>query len=180
MKANLLWRVAPLLALLFTSCLYGVFYRAPRQVAFNEAAFAGYGGQGTASVTGQVICTYEGQDYPAQGNPVTLLPVTAYTREMIDRELGDGVTLVRSDPGLKKYIRITRTDDQGHFAFRQVPAGEYFVAGEATWTPPGADDFVGQWACAQVTVHKGQTLNLRVTHNPIHPNGVVNHIFTVE
>jgi hypothetical protein len=79
-------------------------------------------------VTGQLICSYEGEDHPGQGTPVTLLPVTAYTKEMIDRELGDGVTLVPSDPRLKKYLRIVNTDDQGHFAFRGVPAGEYFVA----------------------------------------------------
>ena len=180
MKAHGFWRASPLLALFLTSCLYNVFYRAPRQVAFNEAAFAAYGGPGTASVTGQLICTYQGEDYPGQGTPVTLLPVTAYTKEMIDRELGDGVTLVASDPRLKKYLRITRTDDQGHFAFRQVPAGEYFIAGEATWTPPGGGDFVGQWACEQVTVHKGQMLNLRVTHDPMHPGGMMNHLFSVE
>jgi len=172
--------VAPLLALFLTSCLYNVFYRAPPQVAFNEAALAGYAAAGTASVTGQLICTYEGEDHPGQGNPVTLLPVTAYTKEMIDRELGDGVTLVPSDPRLKKYLRFTRTDDQGNFAFRQVPAGEYFIAGEATSMPPGGGDFVGQWACEQVTIHKGQKLNIRVTHDPMHPNGMMNHLFTVQ
>jgi hypothetical protein len=132
MKAYPPWRVAPLLPLFFASCVFTAFYRAPHQVAFNEADFASYAGSGTASVTGQLICSYEREDHPGQGSPVTLLPVTAYTKEMIDRELGDGLTLGPSDPRLKKYVRITRTDDQGHFAFREVPPGEYFVAGEAT------------------------------------------------
>jgi hypothetical protein len=90
MKAHPLWRLASLLPLLLGSCAFTAFYRAPRQAAFNEADFSTYAGPGTASVTGQLICSYEGQDHPGQGTPVTLLPVTAYTKEMIDRELAMG------------------------------------------------------------------------------------------
>jgi hypothetical protein len=180
LKAHPLWPLAALLPLFITSCVSTVFYRAPRQVAFNEADFATYAGSGRASVTGQLICSSAGEDHPGQGSPVTLLPVTVYTKEMIDRELGDGVTLVPSDPRLKKYVRITRTDDQGHFAFPDVPAGEYFVAGEATWDPPGGGDFLAQWACERITVHQGQKVNIQVTHNPQHGNSPINDIFTVE
>jgi hypothetical protein len=180
MKAHSLRRVAPLLPLVLASCVYTAFYRAPRQVAFNEAEFTTYAGPRTASVTGQLICSYEGEDHPGQGAPVTLLPVTTYTKEMIDRELGDGLTLAPSDPRLKKYVRITKTDDQGHFAFHDVPAGQYFVAGEATWDRPGGGDYLSQWACERITLHKGQALNLRVTHDPQHGNSPINNIFTVE
>ncbi|MBV8968695.1 MAG: hypothetical protein JO331_06475 [Verrucomicrobia bacterium] len=137
-------------------------------MAFNEADFATYTGPGTASVSGELICSHEGQNHPGQDSPVALLPVTAYTKEMIDRELGDGVTLVSYDPRLKKYVRITNTDDQGHFAFRDVPAGEYFVAGEAGRSPGGGGDDLHQWACERITVHKGQMVYLRATHNPQH------------
>src|ERR1700739_4349339 len=156
MKAHSLRRVASLLPLVLASCVYTAFYRAPRQVAFNEAEFTIYAGPRTASVTGQLICSYEGEDHPGQGAPVPLLPVTTYTKEMIDRELGDGLTLAPSDPRLKKYVRITKTDDQGHFAFRDVPAGQYFVAGEATWDRPGGGAYLSQWACERITLHKGQ------------------------
>jgi hypothetical protein len=180
MKAHPLWRMTPLLPLFLASCVFTAFYRTPRQVAFNEADLAIYAGSGTACVTGHLICTYEGEDHPGQRTPVTLLPVTSYTKEMIDRELGDGVTLVPSDPRLKKYVRITKTDDQGHFAFRDIPAGEYFVAGEATWEPAGGGDYLGQWACERITVHRGQMVNIRVTHNPQQGNSPINNIFTVE
>jgi hypothetical protein len=177
-KAHPLRRAAPVLALFFASCAFAGFNAVPRQVAFNEADFATYGGQGTASVTGQLICSYEGKNHPGQGTPVTLLPVTAYTKEMIDRELGDGVTLMPSDSRLKKYIRITNADHQGNFAFRHVPAGEYFVAGEAGWDK--ADYELHQWACERVTVHNGQMVNIRVTHNPQHGNSPINNIWTVQ
>ena len=102
MKPQPQWSAATLLPLFLASCVLTVFYRAPHQVTFNEADFATSTGPGTASVSGQLICSHEGQDHPGQDTPVTLLPVTAYTKEMIDRELGDGVTLVSSDPRLKK------------------------------------------------------------------------------
>jgi hypothetical protein len=178
MKAHPLRRVAPLLALFLASCVFAGLIGVPRRATFNEDDFASYAGPGTASVTGQLICSYEGEDHPGQGTPVTLLPVTAYTKEMIDRELGDGVTLTRSDSRLKKYIRITNADHQGNFAFRQVPAGEYFVAGEAGWDKANYE--LHQWACERVTVHKGQLLNIRVAHNPQHGNSPVNNIWTVE
>jgi hypothetical protein len=174
MKAHPSRRVATLLALFFASCISGGFNAVPRRVVFNEADFATYGGPRTASVTGQLIRSYEGEDHPGQGTPVTLLPVTAYTKEMIDRELGDGVTLMLSDSRLKKYIRISNADHQGNFAFRHVPAGEYFVAGEAGWDK--ADYELHQWACELVTVHKGQMVNIRVARNPQHGNSPVNNI----
>ena len=178
MKAHPLWRVASLLALFLVSCVFADFTGVTRQVAFNEADFATYAGPGTASVTGQLICSYEGKDHPGQGTPVTLLPVTAYTKEMIERELGDGVTLTPSDSRLKKYIRITNADHQGNFAFRHVPAGDYFVAGEAGWDK--ADYELHQWACERVTVYKGQVIKIRVAHNPQHGNSPVNNIWTVQ
>lgn len=178
MKAHPLRRVALLLALFLASCAFAGFNAVPRQVAFNEADFATYGGPGTASVTGQLICSYEGKNHPGQGTPVTLLPVTAYTKEMIDRELGDGVTLMPSDSRLKKYIRITNADHQGNFAFRHVSRWEYFVAGEAGWDK--ADYELHQWACERVTVHNGQMVNIRVTHNPQHGDSPINNIWTVQ
>jgi hypothetical protein len=53
MKAHPLWRVDPLLLLVLASWVYTAFYRARRQMAFNEADFATYAGPGTASVTDQ-------------------------------------------------------------------------------------------------------------------------------
>ena len=126
-----------------------------------------------------MICTYQNEAHPGQGTPVTLLPVTTYTQEMVDRELGDGVTLTSSDSRLKKYLRITTADHQGNFSFQRLPAGEYFVAGEAAWTYT-ADNDEYQWACERVTVKKGQTVQIKVTHNPQHGNSPVNNIWTLE
>jgi hypothetical protein len=161
-----------------TSCIAMVFARLPHKVPFDEAEFAPYRAPGTGAIHGQLVANFEGKDYLAYGSPVTLLPVTAYTQEMIDRELGDGVTLLPSDSRLKKYIRIGRTDHQGNFTIGQLPAGEYFVAGEISWYHTADDDYT-QWACERVKVGKGQTVQIKVTHNPQRGN-VINNIWTVE
>ena len=148
---------------------------------FDESAFAAYGGSGSGSVAGQLIVTWKGQTYPGEGVPITLIPVTAYTREMVDRELGDGEYLAPSDPRFKKYVRITKADHQGNFAFHQIPAGEYFVAGEASWNEAGSSDtFLHQWACERVKVGNGQTVRIKVSHNPQHGNSPVQNIWTLE
>ena len=106
-----------------------------------------------------------------EGVPVSLIPVTAYTTEMVDRELGDGVYLTASDPRFKKYVRITKADHYGNFAFNQIPAGESFVAGEASGNEAGSSDtYLHQWGCERVTVGKDQTVRIKVSHNPQHQN----------
>lgn len=87
--------------------------------------FAGYGGSGSGSVSGQlIIIDAFGLTHAGYETQLTLLPVTAYTKEMVDRELGDGEYLAVSDPRFKKYVRKTSADDNGNFSFQQVPAGE--------------------------------------------------------
>jgi hypothetical protein len=165
--------------LLVASCVAGVFVRFPHRVPFNEAEFAPYNAPGTGRVVGVMSATDEGQTYLAGGSPVTLLPATSYTQEMVDRETGDGVTLLPSDPRLKKYLHLTRTDSSGNFSFQGIPTGEYFVAGEVAWDA-GADEILHQWACERIKVGKGQTVHVQVTHNPQHGNSPVNNIFTLE
>jgi hypothetical protein len=169
------------LLLLLTSCAFSGFVRVPRRVPFDESAFAGYGGPGSGSVVGQLIVTWQGHTYPGEGNSITLIPVTAYTREMVERELGDGVYLTPSDPRFKKYVRITNADHQGNFAFHQIPAGEYFVAGEVSWNGSGSSDSLYyQWGCERVKVGTGQTVRIKVSHNPQHGNSPIQVIWTLE
>ena len=169
------------LSLLLSSCAFAGFARVPRRVPFDESAFAGYGGSGSGAVAGQLIVSYEGQSYPGEGVPITLIPLTAYTREMVERELGDGVYLTASDPRFKKYVRITNADHYGNFAFHQIPPGQYFIVGEAAWNEAGSSDtYVHQWGCERVTVGKGQTVRIKVSHNPQHGNSPVQNIWTLE
>ena len=128
---------------------------------------------------GAVHLAHDGNDEDRiDGTVITLLPVTAYTREMVNRELGDGEHLAASDPRLKKYVRRTRTDAEGNFVFERVPAGEYFVTGQVKGN--SQDDFSYRWACEQVTVGKGQSIRIALTHNPQHGSSPVQVLWTFE
>jgi hypothetical protein len=156
------------LGLLLSSCIFSGFATAPRRVAFDESEFAAYRGAGSGTVTGQLVVTSnDGAVHIGDGTHVTLIPVTAYTKEMVEREIGDGDNLGASDPRFKKYVRLTTTDANGNFVFHQIPAGEYFVSGLGEWSE--GDDFQYQWACERVTVGNGQTVRIKVTHNLQHP-----------
>jgi hypothetical protein len=156
------------LALVLSSCVFSGFATAPRRVAFDESEFAAYRGAGTGTVTGQLVVTSsDGAAHIGDGTHVTLIPVTAYTKEMVEREIGDGDNLGASDPRFQKYVRLTKTDASGNFVFRQIRAGEYFVSGLGEWSE--SDDFQYQWACERVTVGNGQTVRIKVTHNLQHP-----------
>ena len=173
-------RTVLVLSLLLSSCVFSGFVRVPRRVPFDESEFAAYRGSGSGVVGGQLVCTYEGKNHAGEGTPVTLIPVTAYTKEMVERELGDGVYLTGSDPRFKKYVRVTNADSKGNFVFNNIPAGEYFVAGEAAWSEAGSYTFVHQWACERVKVGSGQTVRIKVTHNPQHGNSPIQNIWTLE
>jgi len=156
--------------LLLSACAFSGFETSPRRVAFDESEFAAYRGAGSGSVTGQLaIRSGDGGEHVGNfggsmaGVHVTLIPVTAYTKEMVDREIGNGENLGASDPRFKKYVRLTTTDGNGDFAFDQVPAGEYFVSGLGEWVEFGRFNY--QWACERVTVGNGETVRMRLTHN---------------
>jgi hypothetical protein len=141
---------------------------APHRTAFDETALAPYAA-GTATVSGHIVVKAEqdGQFHLGAGSHPTLLPVTAYTREMVERELGDGEILAASDARFKKYVRATTADDHGNFVFRNVPTGEYYLVGLVQWWD--ADDSQYQWACERIRVTAGQTLQIKLSGNVHHP-----------
>jgi hypothetical protein len=105
---------------------------ASHQVPFDESAFKGSGGSSSATVTGRAYAVYRGNEYPANEEAVELLPVNAYTTEIVQGSLLTGRGM-QSDPRLAKYRRSAASDSNGNFAIRHVPAGEYYVISVAEW-----------------------------------------------
>ncbi|MEZ0258320.1 MAG: hypothetical protein ACAI37_23780 [Chthoniobacter sp.] len=152
-----------------TSCALVDIPRVPRRVPFNEADFAAYRGAGSSTVAGQVIVkSSDGETHIGAGTTISLLPVTSYTREMVEREIGNGEYLTASDPRFQPYVHLQTTDDSGHFVFDHVRAGEYYVAALAEWS--FADDTSYQWACERIAVGTGQTVRVKVSKDVHHPN----------
>jgi len=154
---------AVLLALLLTSC--ALWIPSTRHVPFNEAAFASYGPSGSGTVEGRIAVTDEddGALHVGANANLTLLPVTAYTTEMVEREIGNGEVLARSDARLRKFLRAATADDRGQFVFNNVPAGDYYLTGLVEWYL--GDDAQYQWACEKISVEKGQTVRVSVSRD---------------
>jgi len=181
-------RAVLILAICLPSCALAGGGRAPRRVPFEESAFAGYGSAGSATVSGKLVVTSSNgtvhladdgnEEDRIAGTFITLLPVAAYTREMVDRELGDGECLAPSDPRFQKYVRLTRTDAEGNFVFKQIPAGEYFVTGQVKGN--SLDDFSYRWAFERIKVRKGQSVKIKLSHNPQHGSSPVQVLWTLQ
>jgi hypothetical protein len=152
-------------ALSFSSCATTGLQR---NAAFNEAEFAHYRHPGSGSVTGQlVVTTANGSTQVGTGNHVALFPVTAYTKEIVDREVGNGEYLQASDPRFLTYVKTATTDAHGNFAFNHLAAGEYFALGLAQWTEGNGTQY--QWASETVKVGGGQTSGIKLSHDPHNP-----------
>jgi len=106
-----------------------------RQVPFHEADFAWAGRTGSGSVSGQVFVTMTDHTMKIGSNvTLVLLPVNAYTTESIQRKYLGGENLADGDPRYDKYVHAAQADDQGYFAFHQIPPGDYFVGTNVVWS----------------------------------------------
>jgi hypothetical protein len=174
MKACTLAAAFAFSALLFTSCAW--WFPVAHRVPFDEAEFAGYGAAGSGTVEGRIAVKGEddGELHVGGDAYLTLLPVTSYTTEMVEREIGNGEMLGPSDARLRKYLRAATADDQGNFVFNHVPPGDYYLTGLVEWD--FGDDAQYQWACEKISVGKGETVRVTVSrdlHLPGHPYLVV-------
>ena len=155
-----------------SSCATGPL---PRQAAFGETEFAHYRLPGSGVVTGQLVVTAaDGSAHVGMNNHVAIFPETTYTKEIVDREIGNGDYLQASDPRFLRYVQTATTGAHGNFRFNHLAAGEYFAFGLAQWGEGNAAQY--QWACETIKVGSGQTSSLKLSHDlhsPKRPNLVV-------
>jgi hypothetical protein len=138
-----------------------------RRVPFNESDFAAYGLPGSARVSGRLVVTdAQGDIHPGNQCIVALLPVTAYTKEAVQREVIGAEHMVSPDPRFAKYRRSAKCDEAGNFRFDGVPAGEYFLISLAEWNEL-FDNPNYQWACERIKVAKGHGYTITLSHNPL-------------
>jgi hypothetical protein len=138
----------------------------PRHAPFVLAEYERYAKDrlGTASVTGQAFAvTRFGAIKYAAGKTIELAPVTGYSREWYQvGVVGEKPLVASAHPEERDYIRTTVADAQGHFAFEQIPPGDYYVYTEVRYDYP-----CGASSCsalvkphAEVTVGPNQTVNV--------------------
>ena len=97
-------------------------------VPFNEADFEPYVGEGTSTILGTAYMrNRSGEVEAAAAQLIELIPVTPYTQERFEFALDPSKRLEPRDLRLDRHIRRMVADGEGRFAFRSIPAGDYFV-----------------------------------------------------
>ena len=130
----------------------------PRHAPFVPSEYEPYDRPGTGSITGQAFLKTRGGEVRfCAGEPVSLNPVTTYSREWWNVVVLGRRELAPPDSRAERYHRTTIADAEGRFQFRNLPAGEYLAACYVEWEVPGARSLeaTGGWAGAQVKVENG-------------------------
>jgi hypothetical protein len=143
----------------------------PRQVPYNEAAFAGYGGSGSGQVTGRVAAIIDVERLAPFTN-VILMPANAYTTETVQRAYVRDENLKEPDPRFQAYVRQVESNGDGIFVFRSVPPGDYYVSCDVSYSDPSystdgngntvlTQSSYDRWIYAKVRVGSGQTVTVK-------------------
>jgi hypothetical protein len=111
---------------------------------FNESEFERYALSvgGASTIRGQAFLKTRGGEVRfGAGEKVTLIPMTAYSREVWQASVAGKET--KKDPRLEKYVRTTVADGNGNFEFSNLPVGDYFIECPIFWEVPNANSLFG-------------------------------------
>ncbi|WP_110655513.1 carboxypeptidase regulatory-like domain-containing protein [Salinicola halimionae] len=125
-----------------------------RQIPFPADEYARLDKTGTSAVQGRLTYnTPDGQTLIGSGETVSVAPATRYAAEAADVALS-GRKIEPADPRAREYTHYAKTDDNGYFVIRGVPAGVFYVAGSVL-LPAGKSR--SPIIIKQIDLGKGQT-----------------------
>lgn len=123
--------------LLLTGCAAPIQHETAARREFPEGEYVTLAKTGKAIVRGQAFLKTRGGDVKtAAGNEVTLNPVTSYSTDWYNNNYLRGIRMDPPDNRIFQYIRTTIADGNGHFSFKNVPGGEYYITTKVTWESP--------------------------------------------
>lgn len=144
---------------------------------FELREVAWFNGRGTNVIEGTAIArSLSGTAKTCAALPVTLFPVSAYAKERMvalyesDQEgfnpilTGRPANFVDDDPRYATTAKTTRCDAGGHFSFRELPDGDYYLVGEVTWHDRQAGLPQGGYLMRRVHVSTGETKQVLLAH----------------
>lgn len=153
--------------ILFTSCTASYSPEVyNRKAKFIDSEYTPYGVPGTSTITGQAFLKTRGGDVKfGAGCVIWLNPVTTYSKEWYEKSVIKGYMLSEADPQTEKYHWETIADGFGNFEFKNLPAGNYYIACNITWQVPGKYGLegTGGTAYAQTSVKEGGVVKVVVT-----------------
>lgn len=128
--------------------------RIVRQISFPAGEYAALEKDGTAAISGRLSLN----GTPGAGETVSVAPVTTYSAEAAEHALA-GQAVEPADPRAREYTHTTRTNGEGHFVLRGLPAGEFYVSG--SMINPGNGQ--RQVVLRQVSLRDGQSLEVNLS-----------------
>ncbi len=102
--------------------------RVPRRVAFPADEYAALEKTGSAALSGRLTLDTAAGTVAGGGETVSVAPITTYSAEAAEQALA-GRAVEPADPRARAYTHTTRTDGDGYFMLRGLPAGDFYVSG---------------------------------------------------
>ena len=141
-------------------------------VPFDATKATYINNSGRNSITGEAFRKRnDGLLVTCAGEEVSLFPVTEYAMQRVTHIYGSVnggrtnnifVNAGSADPQYLKYIRTTRCDSDGQFAFNGVADGDYYVVTTVVWNPTDSIIPEGGAHGGRVQVKGGKTVKLNL------------------
>ena len=125
-----------------------------RQIPFPAEEYARLEKRGTSAVQGRLTYrTSDGQTLVGSDETVSVAPATRYAAEAAEVALS-GRKIEPADSRAREYTHYAKTDGNGYFVVRGIPAGVFYVAGSVLL--PGGKSR-SPIIIKQIELGKGQT-----------------------
>jgi len=144
---------------------------------FRPQEVAWFSARGTNTIEGTAIArAYNGTAKTCAALSVTLFPASPYASERMvalygsDQEgfnpilMGRPAAFDDDDPRYIQAAKTTRCDARGHFAFSELPDGDYFLVGEVTWHDRRAGLPQGGYLMRRIQIKAGETKEVLLAH----------------
>lgn len=100
-----------------------------RKIPFPAEEYAKLEKHGTAAIQGRLTYTTpQGEILVGADETISVAPATRYAAEAADVALS-GRRIEPADPRAREYTHYAKTDSDGYFVVRGIPAGVFYVAG---------------------------------------------------
>jgi len=100
-----------------------------RKIPFPAEEYARLEKHGTAAIQGRLTYTTpQGETLVGADETISVAPATRYAAEAADVALS-GRRIEPADPRAREYTHYAKTDSDGYFVVRGIPAGVFYVAG---------------------------------------------------
>jgi hypothetical protein len=118
--------------------------------------------KGSGSISGVVtVDTGQRQITAPANSEVFLTPATSFANERLQKYVIERNELPEKRES--QLVLMGRTDSQGRFRFQALAAGDYIVASDFAWIPPGSSEPRIDVAYARVHLGAGESTTVTVT-----------------